>query len=81
MQKGLTGKNKSSVKSKFVKLITLGLILLIAVPVVANDVLAQSVNVRMAMRNSTVADVIKEFSKQTGYEFSYDAEILPVRYL
>lgn len=79
IQKDLTGKKDISVKSNCFKLITLGLILLIAVPVVANDVWAQAVKVKITMRNSTVADVIREFHKQTGYEFSYDVDILNKR--
>lgn len=77
IQKHLAGIKLLPVKTNLAKLMSFGLmILLIALPTMANDALSQSVNVRMAMRNSTVADVIKEFSKQTGYEFSYDAEIL-----
>ena len=62
------------------KLIALGLImLLIALPGTAENVLSQSVNVKMTMNNTTVANVIEELYRQTGYEFSYDAEILNKR--
>jgi TonB-linked SusC/RagA family outer membrane protein len=37
---------------------------------------AQSVNVKLTLNNPTVAHVIEELHRQTGYEFSYDADIL-----
>ena len=37
---------------------------------------AQSVNVKLTLNNSTVAQVIDKLHQQTGYEFSYDADIL-----
>ena len=42
----------------------------------ASAVAAQSVNVKLTLNNSTVADVIEKLHRQTGYEFSYDAGIL-----
>lgn len=37
---------------------------------------AQSVNVKLTLNDPTVAHVIEELHQQTGYEFSYDADIL-----
>lgn len=62
------------------KCVTLGLaLLLVAFPGIAENALSQSVNVKITLNNSTVADVIDELHKQTGYEFSYDSEILNKR--
>ncbi len=68
---------QSSLSLNYSKIIPIILmILLITLPVMASDALSQSINVKMIMKNSTVEEVINEFSKQTGYEFSYDTEIL-----
>lgn len=43
------------------------------------DVFAQNVNVKLSLKNPTVAEVVERISSQTGYQFSYDAEILSQR--
>lgn len=70
-------KKHTSAKWNVPKSMALGLLLmLIALPGTAENVLSQSVNVKIAMRNTTVANVIEELHRQTGYEFSYEAGIL-----
>lgn len=39
----------------------------------------QSVNVKLSLNHPTVADVVEKLHAQTGYEFSYDADILSHR--
>ncbi|WP_436414096.1 TonB-dependent receptor [Petrimonas sp.] len=52
------------------------LLLFLSTHVFASAVAAQSVNVKLTLKNPTVGNVIDKLHQQTGYEFSYDAEIL-----
>src|SRR5690554_6808804 len=49
---------------------------LLSFHVSATEVAAQSVNVKLTLNNTTVAQVVEELHQQTGYGFSYDAGIL-----
>ncbi|MDD2283944.1 MAG: TonB-dependent receptor [Paludibacter sp.] len=51
--------------------------LFIVLPCMAESAVhLQSVNVKLALKNTLLSNVIEELHKQTGYEFSYDTEIL-----
>ncbi|SEA20204.1 TonB-linked outer membrane protein, SusC/RagA family [Porphyromonadaceae bacterium KH3R12] len=47
--------------------------------ILASAVTAQSVNVKLNLGNTTVGNVIEQLNRQTGYEFSYNADILSER--
>lgn len=47
--------------------------------ILASAVTAQSVNVKLNLGNTTVGNVIEQLNRQTGYEFSYNANILSER--
>ncbi len=49
---------------------------LVATPIMANDAHSQSVSIKFSLKKTTVATVIQLITEQTGYEFSYDAELL-----
>src|SRR5690554_1939314 len=69
--------SKMSFKSDYLKtMVTLLLALFIVFPGKADELLSQSVNVKLVMNNATVAQVIDELIQQTEYHFSYDTEIL-----
>lgn len=61
--------------SKTIKILFVLSFLFISHTATANAV-SQFVNVKVKLNNPTVADVIDQIHKQTGYEFSYDASIL-----
>lgn len=58
------------------RMLKMFVIVLLSSQFFASAVAAQSVNVKLTLNNSTVADVIEKLHRQTGYEFSYDAGIL-----
>lgn len=65
------------IHSDFLRKVKLSLILLLlSSQVFASAVAAQAVNVKLALTNPTIANVIEKLHLQTGYEFSYDADIL-----
>lgn len=47
--------------------------------ILASAVTAQSVDVKLNLGNTTVGNVIEQLNRQTGYEFSYNADILSER--
>ncbi|MBP9579739.1 MAG: carboxypeptidase-like regulatory domain-containing protein, partial [Parabacteroides sp.] len=49
---------------------------LMALQITASNVYSQYVNLKLSVKNTTVAAVISSITHQTGYEFSYDAELL-----
>ena len=55
------------------------ILFLIAIQVTANNVYSQFVSLNLSMKNTTVSAVINSISAQTGYEFSYDADLLNKR--
>ncbi len=72
--------NTPLIRSGLLKTVKLFLILVLFVSqTFAGNVSAQSVNVKLSLKNPTVAEVIENLSGQTGYQFSYDAEILSHR--
>jgi TonB-linked SusC/RagA family outer membrane protein len=53
------------------------LLLMLSLHVTVSAAAAQTVNVKLSLNNNpTVAQVIEELHRQTGYEFSYDAGLL-----
>lgn len=65
------------IQSKLLRTIKLFLILcMLSFCVSAFAASAQSVNVKLTLNDPTVAHVIEKLHQQTGYEFSYDADIL-----
>ena len=74
------GANTFLVPSGLLKTLKLFLILILFVSqTFAGNASAQSVNVKLLLNKPTVAEVVEKLSGQTGYEFSYDAEILSHR--
>ncbi len=72
--------NTLLIQPGLLKTMKLFLILLLFVSqTFAGNVLSQSVNVKLSLNKPTVAEVIENLSRQTGYEFSYDAGILTNR--
>lgn len=64
-------------RQKSKKMIEILLILfLVATPIIANEAYSQRVNVELSLNDATVATVVRQITDQTGYEFSYDADIL-----
>lgn len=65
------------VQSKLLRTIKSFLLLfLLSSQVFASALASQSVNVKITLNNPTVGNVVEELHQQTGYEFSYDADIL-----
>jgi len=55
------------------------ILFLMAIQVTANNAYSQFVSLNLSMKNTTVSAVINSISAQTGYEFSYDADLLNKR--
>ncbi len=65
------------VQSKLLRTIKSFLLLfLLSSQVFASALASQSVNVKITLNNPTVGNVVEKLHQQTGYEFSYDANIL-----
>ncbi len=52
------------------------ILLLIAVQISASDAFSQHVSLKLSLKDATVEELISGISEQTGYEFSYDANLL-----
>lgn len=76
-RKRTLGESVCSVLSKTLKLCFV--FFLLSCPMFVTSVSAQSTTVKISMNNPTIGDVVKELHRQTGYEFSYDADILAQR--
>ncbi len=67
----------NSWSKRSVRIMKISLILcLMALQITASNVYSQYVNLKLSVKNTTVAAVISSITHQTGYEFSYDAELL-----
>lgn len=71
-----TAKPTAVFRTNLSRMLKTFVIVLLSSQFFASAVAAQSVNVKLTLNNSTVADVIEKLHRQTGYEFSYDAGIL-----
>lgn len=68
---------RNSLHTRFSKTMKLVLFLsLLNSQIIAADISAQSVNVKLSLRSPTVAEVVQKLHQQTNYEFAYDADIL-----
>ena len=75
----MNGYNTLSQSKLFRTMKSLLILCFITVQVTAANTTNQSVNVKLSLNNPTVADVVDKLHRQTGYEFSYDADILSLR--